>query len=182
MTASVMPTPAATEAIRWDAEAEAFLRLTLAPCGRILARRDLEPVEKRAALRHLFLTRTTTMQRRAVGRLLDRAGLLLRPEPSACRGDAAALSRRFLAGAAHSDLIAFVERLGIETRPVLVLAWALGLARAAPGQALPCLEDLDPDLPFVTPIGPSPMEAVIDLDAILEEADAASLGASVEFS
>ena len=179
MIASATMAIVATVAVSWDPEAEAFVRLVLDPCRRILARRDLDPVEKRAAIRHLLLTRTTAAQRRAIGRLLDRAGLLLRPEPGGSRGDPAALSRRFLAGAASPDVARFVETLHIQMRAVLVLAWALGLARAAAGQSLPHLEDLDPDLPYVPPEGPGSAECAVDLDAILEEADAAGPLSSV---
>ncbi len=179
MSASPMATTT-TEAIRWDPAAAAFVRLTLDPCGRILARRDLEPADKRATLRHLFLTRTTTAQRRAVGALLDRAGLLLRREPVACRDDPAALSRRFLAGGADPGIVVLAEHLGVEADAILVLAWGLGLARAAPGQALPCLEDLDADLPYMPPAGPAPASGLIDLDAILDEAEAACASAPMD--
>lgn len=121
MTANPTPTPT-MEAIRWDPSAETFFRLTLDPCGRILARRDLELSEKVAALRNPFLTRTTSIKRRAVGGLLDRAGLLLWPDPAGARGDPATLSRGFLAGGATPDIAGTAERLGVETRAVQVLA------------------------------------------------------------
>lgn len=181
MTASLTPTPT-TEAIRWDPHAEAFVRLTLDPCGRILARRDLEPVEKRAALRHLFLVRTTTAQRRAVAVLLDHAGLLLRPGPAGSREGAAALSRRFLAGGTVPAVAGMALRLDVEIRAVLILAWGLGLARVAPGQALPHLEDLDADLPYMPPEGPAPGPDLIDVEAILAEAMAASASASIDLA
>ncbi|GJD78509.1 hypothetical protein [Methylobacterium gregans] len=181
MTEGATETTMRTVAIRWDPAAETFMRLTLDPCGRILARRDLEPVEKAAALRCLFLTHTTTAQRRAVGGLLDRAGLLLRPQPAGRQGDPTALSRRFLAGGATPDIVAWAERLDVEARAILVLAWALALVRVVPGQALPRLEDLDADLPYMPPEGPAPGPDPIDLDAILEEAVAASALVSIDF-
>lgn len=181
MTAILTPMPT-TEAIRWDPHAEAFLRLTLDPCGRILARRDLEPAAKAAALRHLFLARTTTAQRRAVGGLLDGAGLLLRPDPAGCREDATALTRRFLAGGATPAVAGMALHLDVEVRAVLVLAWGLGLARAAPGQALPHLEDLDADLPYTPPQGPLPGPDFIDVEDILAEAEAACASASMDLA
>ena len=56
-------------------------------------------------------------------------------------------------------------------RAFLVLAWGLALARSTPQQALPALEDLDPDLPFVPPVGPPTSAASIDAEAILSEVD-----------
>lgn len=181
MPASLTPTPT-TEAIRWDPHADAFVRLTLDPCGRILARRDLEPAAKRAALRHLVLTRTTIEQRQAAGALFRQAGLFLVPEQAKARTEATSLTQRFLSGGADPAIAGMVERLGLEVRAVLVLAWGLGLARVAPGQALPHLEDLDADLPYMRPEGPPPGPDFIDVEAILAEAEAACASAAMDFA
>ncbi|GJD43783.1 hypothetical protein AFCDBAGC_1638 [Methylobacterium cerastii] len=181
MPASLKPTPT-VEAIRWDPHADAFVRLTLGICGRILARHDLEPAEKRAALRHLFLDRTTTEQRRAAGALFGQTGLLLGPEPSGNRTEAAVLTQRFLAGGADPAVSGMAERLDLEVRAVLVLAWGLGLARVAPGQALPQLEDLDADLPYMPPEGPAPGPGFNDVGAILAEAEAACTSAAMDIA
>lgn len=128
----------------------------------------------------MFLTRTTTAERRAVGCLLDRAGLLLRPDPAGARDDPTALSRRFLAGGATLAIAGLPQRLAVEVRAVLVLAWGLGLARVAPGQALPRLEDLDADLPYMPPEGPVQSSGTINVEAILDEADV-PVAASMEY-
>lgn len=169
MTTSIAPAQAATQAIRWDPAAEVFVRLTLDPCGRILARADLEPVEKRVALRHV-LARTTRYQRQAIARLFMRVGLPLgAAAASSCT--AKELNQRFQSAAMAPDIAAFAECLEVEIRSVLVLAWVIGFARAGANEPVARLEELDADLPYVPPLGPPPMEGSVDLDAILDDAD-----------
>ena len=66
-------------------------------------------------------------------------------------------------------------------RAFLVLARGPDLARAATGHALPNLEDLDPELPYVPPVGPPIPIVPIDGEAILAKLDEGHVGGSFEF-
>lgn len=165
-----------TEAVAWDADAEAFVRITMSACGRILARADLDPPERRAALRCLMATRTTLQQRRAMSRLLRRFDLVagspgsLRPAEHAATVQL--LSARFLAGIRSRDVAAFVEHMEAGLYEILVLAWAVAMVQAAPGQPLPRLEDINADLPYMPPHGLEPAPRAFDAIVVLAEVDA----------
>jgi hypothetical protein len=165
-----------TETVAWDADSEAFVRITMSACGRILARADLDPPERRAALRCLMATRTTLQQRRAMGRLLRRFGLVagspgaLRPVEHAAVVDL--LSARFLAGLCSDDIAAFVEHMETGLHEFLVLAWCVAMVQAAPDQPLPRLEDIDANLPYMPPHGLEPAPKAFDAIGFLAEVDA----------
>lgn len=165
-----------TEAVAWDADAEGFVRVTLGACGRILARVDLDPPERRAALRCLMATRTTLQQRRAMGALLRRFGLVagspgaLRPAEHAAVVDL--LSARFLAGLCSGDIGAFVEHMEAGLHEFLVLAWCVAMVQAAPGQPLPRLENLNADFPYMPPYGLEAAPRAFNAAAVLEEVEA----------
>lgn len=159
----------------WDPLAEAFIKLTIDCTGRILARADLDAPEKSAVIRRLMARRTTQDQRRAIGRLLSRFGLR---EPASDiagsrsgRARTASLNRRFAAVARHSEIEAFVQRVDIEVRDLLVAAWSVVLVSSAQGEPLPGLEEIDADFPYFPPVAPlNSTMSISEIDAILEEA------------
>lgn len=167
---------ATTEAVIWETDAEAFVRITLCACGRILARADLDPPERRAALRCLMATRTTLQQRRSMGRLLRRFGLVAGSSASLRPAEHAAtvqlLSARFLAGICNQDVVAFVEHMEAGLYDFLVLAWCVAMVQAAPDQPLPSLEDLNSDFPYMPPHGLEPAPAAFNAAWVLNEIDA----------
>ncbi|WP_147283643.1 hypothetical protein [Bosea caraganae] len=165
-----------TETVVWDGDAEVFVRLTIAACGRILARSELDPPERRAALRRLFALRTSLDEQRAIGRLLKDFGLLVvrgsAPTAAAMSQRVELLSRLFVASSDSQAVAAFVEHMEIAMRDFLVLAWCVAAVAVDAGDPLPRLEDLDADLPFMPAYGLERPASQFDADATLAEIDA----------
>lgn len=165
----------ACEFTQWDPAIGAFVKLTMDATGRILARADLEPVEKWAALRRLFATRTTVDQRRTMGSALSRSGLLGtggQTDDGPNGETSTALTKRFLVAAAQPFTIALIKQIGCEARDFLVLVWSVRFIVARPGQPLPQLEEIDANLPWCPAEGAPLMSKLVDADAILAEIDA----------
>ena len=167
---------AGTLALAWDPAAERFVRLTIAATGRILARSDLEPTERRAVLRCLMATRTQVDEQRAFALLLNRfklvAGSKIVLPPGERTPVVEILSRRFSAGFTMPDVRAFAECMEIGLHTLLVLAWSVALVRAVPGQALARLEVLDNDLPYMPPAGLGPASVGFDAAQVLADIEA----------
>lgn len=161
------------EPVRPDADAMRFVRLTIDVAGRILACDALDPGERRAVLRYVIATRTNHDEQRAGVLLLKRlnltagAAIVLAAEDRPAVIDL--LTRRFAAGLSAPEVRALAGDMAVGLRPFLVLAWAVTLVRAIPGQALPRLEDLDADLPWMPPAGPPPAAPGFDARAALAE-------------
>lgn len=164
---------AGTLALAWDPAAERFVRLTVSATGRILARADLEPIERRAVLRCLMATRTQVDEQRSFALLLQRLKLVAGSKivlPPGERGPVVEiLSRRFSPGFTMPDVEAFAEYMEIGIRTLLILAWSVSLVRAVPGQCLARLENLDPDLPYMPPMGLGPPAVGFDAARVLVE-------------
>ena len=101
--------------IHWDAAAGAFVKLTLDSTRRILARVDLEPTAKKGLLQHLFSTRVTAGESRAMADLMRGFGLLV-PGRDQTGGEdrrlvSAALTGRFERAARRTDA-EFLRRVG----------------------------------------------------------------------
>ncbi len=169
-----------TVAVYWDPAVERFVRLTVSATGRILARAELEPTERRSVLRYLIATRTQVEEQRAMAVFLGRLGLVAGAAialPDADRPPVVeALTRRFAGGFTMPDVERFANYMEIGIRSMLVLAWAVALVRAVPGQALPRLEDLDADLPWMPPMGLSPAGPAFDARSMLDEIEAEQWG------
>lgn len=154
-----------------DAAATRFVHLTIDVAGRILACEALDPSERRAVLHYVIATRTRPDEQRALGLLLKRmdllggAAIVLSEQERPPVVDI--LSNRFAAGFSTPEVQALAAEMIIGLRPFLILAWAVALVRAVPGQALPRLEDLDADLPWMPPMGPPPVAAGFDARAAL---------------
>ncbi len=169
-----------TVALAWDPAVERFVRLTISMTGCILARADLEPTERRSVLRCLIATRTQVDEQRAIAAFLGRLDLvagaaIALPDPER-PPVVELLSKRFAGGFTMPDIEAFCDYMEIGIRSMLVLAWAVALVRAMPGQALPRLEDLDANLPWMPPMGLSPAAAGFDAKSVLDEIEAEEPG------
>lgn len=154
-----------------DADATRFVHLAIDVTGRILACDALDPGERRAVLRYMIATRTRPKEQEAVALLLKRlnlfggAAIVLAEEDRPPVVDL--LSLRFSAGFSSPEVKALADDMAISLRAFLVLAWAVALVRAVPGQALPRLEHLDPDLPWMPPASPPPAAPGFDARAAL---------------
>lgn len=161
------------ERTRPDADATRFVRLTIDVVGRILACDDLDPGERRAVLRYLIATRTHPKEQRAAAFLLIHLGLVAGAAIALPEEDRPAvvdlLSLRFTAGFSTPEVQALAGDVAVGLRAFLVLAWAVALVRAIPGQALPRLEDIDPDLPWMPPIGQPPTPPGFDARTALAQ-------------
>lgn len=165
-----------TDAVMWDAAAEQFVRVTISAVGSILARADLEPAERRATLRRLMATRATLQEQRAMGDLLRRLNLVAGSpgvlHPAEQAATVRLLTARFVSAFGSPDVAAFVEHMEVGIRAFLVLAWSVALVRAAPEQALPQLEALDADHPYMPPCGLEAAPITFDANSVLAEIDA----------
>lgn len=165
-----------TLAVSWDPALDRFVRLTISATGRILARANLEPGERRSVLRYLIATRTQVDEQRAIAAFLGRLGLVAGAAialPDKERPPVVELlTGRFTGGFTMPDIERFADYMEIGIRSMLVLAWAVALVRAVPGQALPRLEDIDADLPWMPPMGLSPAGPKFDALSVLEEIEA----------
>jgi hypothetical protein len=165
------------EAIVYDAAAGMFVRVTVDAAGRILARSDLDPSEKRATLRRLFATRTTRVQQDAFVRAIDRLGLLVVLAP---RADDARpvttdeMSDAFCEAFSRYEVEAFAEKVESSIQAFLLLTWAVNFSVAAEGQPLPRLECVDPDLPYLAPFGVPCPPPNFDARLALQEIECAS--------
>jgi len=166
-----------SSAVTFDPLAGRFVKVTYGPAGRILSRTDLDPIEKRDALRRLFATRASRDERYSACNALDSIGLIVVTAAGTSWGNAGGtpadvLSARFVAARRQPDVIALAEALDVSESDVLTLAWAVNFALAQAGQALPRLEDVDADLPFVPPFGLGAPACGFDAGAVVEEAEA----------
>jgi hypothetical protein len=162
--------------VAWDPIIGSFVRTTCGPAGRILSRIDLDPSEKRAAMRCLVAKRTTHDERLAACRALEALGLIVVTTDGAARQtDVKAavneLSVRFQQARRSANVVAFAKFFDMAVTELLTLAWALNFAVAERGYPLPRLEDVDPDLPFVPPLGADRAARDFDAEAALATAD-----------
>jgi hypothetical protein len=172
----VRTTEAPRSDVAWDPKIGSFVRLTYGLAGRILSRVDLDPPEKRAALRCLVATRTTRDERLSACRALDALGLIVVTTAGAAKesDESAAvitLTARFAKARVRPDVIAFAGRLDISISELLTLAWAVNFAVANRGQPLPRLEHIDADLPFISPVGLNVSAQAFDAEAAVAQAE-----------
>jgi hypothetical protein len=164
--------PARTDVV-FDPAAGEFARLTIDVAGRVVARVDLDPSEKRATLRRLFAIRTLREQRTAFVRALQNLDLLVVLAPTSRTGLASTdeMTKVFTAARDRREIKAFAERVPCSIDAFLLFAWLVNFAAAAEGQQLPRLEALDADLPYVTPIGAACPPGDFDAEATLRDVE-----------
>jgi len=172
----VRKTEALTSDVTWDPRIGSFVLLTYGAAGRILSRADLDPAEKRAALRCLVASRTSRDERLSAWRALDALGLIVVTTAGASRETTQsaatnALSARFTQARTRADIVAVSQRLGVSVGELLTLAWAINFAAASDGQPLPRLEDIDANLPFIAPLGLDASTQGFDTEAAVAEAE-----------
>ena len=163
--------------VAFDPLAGRFIKVTYGAAGRILSRTDIDPLEKRDALRRLFATRASRDERYSACNALDSIGLIVVTAAGTSWGNAGGtpadvLSARFVAARSQPDVIALAEALDVSETDVLTLAWGVNFALAQAGQSLPRLEDVDADLPFIPPFGLGAPARAFDAGAVVQEAEA----------
>lgn len=164
--------PARTDVV-FDPVSAGFVRVTIDAAGRVLARADLDPSEKRAVLRRLFATRSPSNQREAFVRSIHRAGLLFVLSPSGVETEAAndRMSDVLSGARDRREVEAFAECLETSIVRLLTLIWAMNFAVAPVGQPLPRLEAVDADLPYVPPTGVACPAGEFDAESVLQEVE-----------